>query len=1599
MLLRRITTAVSLALTVIVAMGAGASPALAESHPKIGEFGSFTNPNGIAVDEATGAVYVAQLGTNAQQTVIIQGGPEGGGFTLEFKGKKTSALSVSATTAPTAAAVQSALRELSTIGPAGNTNVAVTEEGGLPGTVTYTVTFQDELAASNVPQLVCDGSALTGGTSPACAVATTVPGVEGKVSKFDANGNPVNFASLATNTLTGSATPAHSFSLPGQAYGTPAAIAVDNSTDPSDPSAGDLYVMDSGHGVIDKFSPSGEYVSQIGGFTPFKATGSKEDLENEHQLLGLGVDASGAVHVGLKAFPANPLVEEFDNGVANRLTARMQWHTWNPTNPGVGFPQSPMAHGFAVSATGDNYLAYEPEPGCSCTLKFGQRLSALGRVDSGEAGDVAVAVDPATGHLYADDQSSVAEWDTGAMNRNLVENQAKTEEQGAGTLVARFGSLELSGTSGHGGIAVNGKTGEIYVSNPGEGNPGEGKVYVFASDAPAVTAGEPAGVTTQAASLSGTVDPRGVAVSSCEFQWGVTDATGNGPYDHSVPCKQTPGEIGAASSPVAVSAQLEGLKPGGLYHFHLVATNASGTGEGSSLLATQGVGFGIKHFDVSFLNENGTPDTQAGSHPYQFVSTFELNSHFKRMESNADSPYLLEPDGILRDVTVDLPPGFVGDPNATPKKCTVQELRRNANECPPASRLGQLYLEWGTTPRSNTFNNALFNMVPPHGTALQLGANFFLPLLFINNGVRAGGDYPVQATVTEAPEEAPVIKSELTLSGVVAPCVKVAPGTGKYQTFTCTEKATPLAPGEYELETSSGKPFLTLPTGCHGPLHSTMAADSWENPGHWAKVSTVTHNVTGTPVSMTGCSKLRFPPEISVAPDSSNASTSSGLAVNVHVPQGAAFNPNGLAESALRDTTVTLPEGVVINPSGGGGLEACSSDPGALPEGALGSRGDQIGYKGQEELNAEGEPGVKWNTFTPERASPLAPGTNFCPDGSKVGTVKIKTPLLEHELEGAVYLAAQDANPFGSLIAMYIVAEDPYSGSLVKLAGEVSLNPQTGQIVTTFKNTPDVPFENLELHFFGGDRAPLATPTRCGTYTTTAVFTPWDGNGPVTAESSFNIDHGPGGGPCPGASLPFTPTVNAGATNIQAGAFSPLTVTVNRKDGEQNLKSIVAKLPPGLSGVLTGVELCPEPRANEGLCGENSKVGEATIGVGVGNQPFTVTGGKFYLTGPYNGSGACTVGEAGCAPFGLTFEVPAKAGPFDLANTKNNHPACDCVIVRGKIELNPLTAAITITTDPPGSPDSIPTSIEGIPLEIQHVNATTTRGNFQFNPTNCSKMSLTGTVLLSEGGTSTITTPFQVTNCAALKFEPKFSVSTSGKTSKANGASLTAKVTYPNVPQGTDADIAKVKVELPKQLPSRLTTLQKACTNAQFELNPAGCPSASKIGYAVVHTPLIPVPLEGPAIFVSHGGEAFPSLTMVLQGYGITIDLVGTTFISKAGVTSTTFKTVPDQPFSSFELTLPQGPYSALTANGNLCALTRTVLVKKKITLRTRGHKHTVTRRVKQTLPAPLSMPTEFVAQNGAEIHQNTPVSVTGCAKAKPAKKKARNTRRGRKKK
>jgi hypothetical protein len=331
------------------------------------------------------------------------------------------------------------------------------------------------------------------------------------------------------------------------------------------------------------------------------------------------------------------------------------------------------------------------------------------------------------------------------------------------------------------------------------------------------------------------------------------------------------------------------------------------------------------------------------------------------------------------------------------------------------------------------------------------------------------------------------------------------------------------------------------------------------------------------------------------------------------------------------------------------------------------------------------------------------------------------------------------------------------------------------------------------------------------------------------------------------------------------------------------------------------------------------------------------------------------------------------------------------------LQINPETAAVTI---PAGTADQIPHIIKGIVVHVRDIRVYIDKQSFTLNPTSCERQTFAATVIGSGQSFTnpaddvpvTVTDPFQAADCASLAFKPSFKVSTSGKTSRSKGASLTVRLTYPTGALGTQAWLRSAKVELPKNLPSRLTTLQKACTAKAFEANPASCPPESVIGHAVVHTQILPVPLEGPAYFVSHGDEAFPSLEIVLQGYGVTVDLVGSTFI-KNGVTSSTFKSTPDVPFDSFELTLPEGKYSALAANGNLCSLTATKTVTKKVTVRVKGHKKTVTRKVKETVASSVVMPNEFVAQNGAVLKQNTKIAVTGCAK-KVVKHKAKGKKK-----
>ena len=631
----------------------------------------------------------------------------------------------------------------------------------------------------------------------------------------------------------------------------------------------------------------------------------------------------------------------------------------------------------------------------------------------------------------------------------------------------------------------------------------------------------------------------------------------------------------------------------------------------------------------------------------------------------------MRPVALAHAVRVKLPPGFVGDPSATPT-CPLSlflKRRGNIDECPSDSVVGVADSSYyarniiGAITETNPVNN----LEPQPGEPARLG--WYVPLtefpLYIDTSLRSGGDYGVTSTTPNITQDVAFVSSNVTLWGVPG-----AASHDKARNWNCLETSRGITPAEvlnnaFSLCTPLGvthpPPFFDMPTSCTGPLQTSVEVDSWQDEGSFASLAS--EPVPG----LTGCNQMQFVPQIKVTPDGTQASKPTGLDVDVHVPQEGQLNSEGNAQSNIKGIEVTLPEGVILNPSAADGLAACSGNVGAGLEGHLGAPGDQIGYEGFKALASE--PGVSAPTFTPyipESVDALAngfgealdPGVNFCPDASKIATVKIKTPLLPNPLEGAVYLASPQnfnvfpaENPFGTHVAMYLVAEDPVSGSLVKLPGKVELGGAPGveglaqgQIRSIFEDNPQLPFEDAEVHFFGGERAPLAMPARCGTYTTTAAYTPWDGGSQARSSSSFQITSGPNGSPCvyPGQALAFSPSLRGGALNINAGAFSPFTATFSRSSGEQNMQSIQAKLPPGLLALLPGVELCPEPQANDGTCGPNSLIGEATISVGVGGEPFTVSGGKFYLTGPYNGTGACNVIEPGCAPFGITFGIPRR---------------------------------------------------------------------------------------------------------------------------------------------------------------------------------------------------------------------------------------------------------------------------------------------------------------------------------------------------------------------
>jgi hypothetical protein len=927
--------------------------------------------------------------------------------------------------------------------------------------------------------------------------------------------------------------------------------------------------------------------------------------------------------------------------------------------------------------------------------------------------------------------------------------------------------------------------------------------------------------------------------------------------------------------------------------------------------------FGVETFEMVPENADGSRDTLAGSHPFQLTTTVDFNQtlHYE----GAQQEVLPAAPALPRNLKFTLPAGLIGSATAVPQ-CSDTDFAAavtlRVDLCPSDSVVGvaTVFVDEPDTFGLTQVPVPIFSLEPSVGEPARFGFDVFSVPVVLRTSIPAGGEYPVQVSVTNASQLAQVLATQVTFWGV--------PGDPRHdsargwdcvagdshdhelgQTCTPQDDQQPLA-------------LLSLPTSCQDAPVASMSGESWSAGNALPAVQLAPENTEYRfPSALSGCEGLEFNPSFTTQLETPFASTPTGVGGTLTFPQQGLTEAEGRAESALSDATVILPEGVQVNPGAANGLSACTEE--------------EIGYTGQNPQSAIFE---------------LSPGAPHCPESSKLATLHARTPLLEEELTGAIYVAEPapngepGKNPFNTLVAGYLVLQAPKSGILIKLPAYIHLDEGTGVLEGVFPHSPQLPFHELTISFFGGERGGVSSPPFCGSYQNAGQLTGWSGaTADPLSQPPFLITAGPEGSACPEGHLPFAPSFKAGPTSPQAGAFSPIIVDIGRPDGQQAVSGLSVTEPPGFAAVLASVTPCPEPPAGqEWACDESSHIGEVKTQSGLGSEPVRLTG-QAYLTSGYDG-----------APFGLLVRTLAQVGPFNLG----------WVNVRSRINVNPNTAQVTVTSDPGPRGEGIPTMLKGVPVQLKALEVAINRPDFTFNPTSCNPMEVTATLDGSEGAAFGVSAPFKAEGCAALPFHPALEASTEGHASKAGGASLTVKVTS----QGLGvANIQKVFLTIPKILPSRLQpTLQHACLAAVFESNPAGCDEDSLIGHATVRTPILKSPLTGPAYVVSHGGAAFPDVEFVLQGEGITLILDGKTQI-KGGVTYSRFESAPDAPFTSFETLLPTGPHSILAVNTEeapdyeLCT-------------------HAIT------------IPTTITAQDGATLEQTTKVAVTGCSAARLTK-------------
>ncbi len=870
--------------------------------------------------------------------------------------------------------------------------------------------------------------------------------------------------------------------------------------------------------------------------------------------------------------------------------------------------------------------------------------------------------------------------------------------------------------------------------------------------------------------------------------------------------------------------------------------------------------FGFHDFDVTFTNEDGSPAIQAGSHPFAMTTSFKLNTH-------VDPHFGIVPDGEMRTLRFEQIPGLVGEPTATPRCSTAEFLSHElgGDFCDDNTAVGRISVVH-TKANNAPENAAVFNLVPPPHVAAKLGFYAFNIPILIEILVSEEEPHEIDAMVVNTPQPVPVYSVDFTLWG------NPSDPAHDFQRGDC--QGCPFD--------GSPKPFLTLPRACEGPLVSSYEAISWQEEAVDSG-SSLSHDdaVPPNPQGLTGCDKLGFKPTISAQPTTRAAQSPTGLDFSLDVADEGLTNPTGLANSDIRKTVVTLPEGFSINPSIAEGLEVCS----------------------QADLARE-------TAFSEAGAG--------CPNASKIGTVEVETPLLEENVNGSLFIAKPYDNPFDSLTAMYIVIKNANLGIKAVQALNVIPDPVTGRLTTVAEDMPQLPFSHFRLHFREGTRSPLASPSKCGTYNAEATLYPYAGGAPVTTTSAFQIISGSESGPCPSGGLPsFKPGLIAGSLNNAAGKFSPFNVRLFRNDSEQEITHFSIKLPPGITGKLAGVPYCSDAaiaaaKARTGphggqeeldnpSCPAASQVGRSLAGAGVGPS-LAYAPGKIYLAGPYNGSN-----------LSIAAITAARVGPFDLGT----------VVVRQALRINPETAEVFI--DATGS-DPIPHIIHGIPVHLRDIRAYVDRPNFVLNPTDCTRTSTASTLLgsgLDFGSEAddrpiTVSTPFQAADCAALPFKPKLNLKLIGKTNRGAHPAFRATLKMNGI---GEAGIARAQVTLPKSEFIENAHFNTICTRAQFKAgagNGAQCPAGSVYGKAKAVTPILGEPLTGP-VFLRSSEHQLPDLVVALHNAQVDFDLVGKVDSVKGGGIRNTFEAAPDAPVSSFVLEMQGGKKGLFVNSTNLC--------------------------------------------------------------------------------